>query len=120
MKSKKELKEAYRQMIFPMGVFQIRNTLNGKVYIDGSSHLESIWNRHRGQLKAGNHPIEAMQEEWNLYGEQHFCYEILAEIKQEEGVKQDYNREIRELTRMFIEERQPFGEKGYNRPLAKS
>lgn len=39
MKSKKELKSVYKEMKFPMGVFQIKNKVNGKIFIEGSLNI---------------------------------------------------------------------------------
>ncbi len=55
MKTKKELKDEYKQMKFPMGVFQIRNIRNNKVFIDNSINMKSKLNRHKMELKYGNH-----------------------------------------------------------------
>ena len=114
MQSKKELKEAYKQKKFQIGVYQIRNTINNKVLIDSSVDLVAIWNRERFQLNFGNHPNTELQKDWKEYGEDKFSYEILTEIDQKEESSANYKKEAKELERMFIEELQPFGEKGYN------
>jgi|SRR5579859_4486999 len=114
MKTKKELKEAYRQMKFPMGVFQIRNIANGKIYIDHSVNLDAIWNRHRAQLRFGGHSNELLQREWQQFGEESFRYEILSELEHKEGEEIDYARELKLLAAMYVEELSPFGERGYN------
>ena len=54
------------------------------------------------------------ETEWNEFGEAAFAYEILSEIKQEENATVDYASEAKRLAKMFIEELQPFGDKGYN------
>ena len=69
MKTKKELKEEYKQPKTPMGVFQIKNIKNKKVRIDKSIDMESKWNRHKMELKFGNHRNRNFQKEWNEYGE---------------------------------------------------
>jgi hypothetical protein len=114
MKTRKELKEEYKQLKYRMGVFQIRNTLTGKLFIGSSTDLVAIWHRHRLQLNFGNHPNEALQKDWNEKGAENFAYEILSEIKQTEK-ETDYEKEVKLLEEMFIEELQPFGEKGYNK-----
>lgn len=116
MKSKKELKETYRQMKFRMGVFQIRNLANGKILVDSNTNLDAIWNRHRTQLKFNGHPNQALQSDWNTFGEDNFRFEILAELEEQEGDQPDYNKELKALAELYIEELQPFGDKGYNRP----
>ncbi|SFD23228.1 hypothetical protein SAMN05518672_1011167 [Chitinophaga sp. CF118] len=119
MKTKKDLKEEYKQMKFKMGIFQIRNTINGKVYIEGSINLNAIWNRHRMQLNFGVHPNLNLQNEWQEFGEENFRYEILAEIEHKENETADYNKEIKLLESMYIEELEPFEEKGYNKKIKK-
>ena len=114
MQTKKELKEAYRQMKFRMGVFQIRNLVNNKVYIDSSVNLDAIWNRHKMQLSNGMHPNTALQNDWNQFGPDNFVYEIIGEIKEKEGETTDYTKEVKDLADIFIDDRQPFDEKGYN------
>jgi len=51
MKTKKELKDEYKQKVFPMGVFQVKCTVNGRLLIDNSVDMESKWNRHKMELK---------------------------------------------------------------------
>lgn len=115
MKTKKELKAIYKEMKFRMGVFQIRNKVNGKIYVEGSLDLVSIWNRHKFQLKMGVHTVEALQHDWNALGEENFAYDILSEIKQDDTGNADYQKEVRLLEQMYIDELQPFDERGYNR-----
>lgn len=115
MKTKKELKEEYSQKQFRMGVFQVRNMVNGKIFVGSSVNLEAIWNRHKSELKLNGHRNEKLQKEWNEFGEQNFVYEIISEIVPKEGERTDYNREVKKLEEMFIEELLPFGEKGYNK-----
>ncbi|MDR0757384.1 MAG: GIY-YIG nuclease family protein [Tannerella sp.] len=115
MKTKKELKAIYREMKFRIGVFQIRNIANNKIYIAGSTDLVAIWNRSRFQLNCGIHPNAGLQKEWKEFGEENFVYEILGEIKQDEAKTTDYGKELKQLEGMLIEELQPFEDRGYNR-----
>jgi hypothetical protein len=114
MKSKKELKQEYSQKQFRIGVFQIRNTVNGKIFIGSSVNLDAIWNRHKSELSLGGHRNAGLQKEWNESGEANFRYEILSELEQKPGDNVDYAKEARKLEGMFIEELQPFGDRGYN------
>ena len=108
-------KEAYKQMKFTIGVFQIRNMINNKILVESSTDLTAIWNRHQFQLKNGLHPNAALQKDWDTAGGQNFSFEIISEIKQDETRTADYRKEVKQLEKMFIEELQPFGDKGYNR-----
>lgn len=114
MKSQKELKEAYKQQKFRIGVFQIRNAVNGKIFVGSSVNLDAIWNRNRSELNFGGHRNEVLQKEWKEYGGNNFRFEVLAELEQKEGEAKDYGREVKELEVLYLDELQPFGEKGYN------
>jgi len=113
--NKQELKEAYKQRKARMGVFQVKNTANDKIFIGSSLDLDAIWNRIRTELKFGGHRNELLQQDWNKYGEESFVYEVLGELKEATEDNHDYKREAKQLEEMFIEEAQPFGEKGYNK-----
>lgn len=114
MKANKQLKEEYKQKKFRIGVFQIRNTINGKIFVGSSVNLDAIWNRIRVELKFGGHRNIKLQEEWKEFGEENFKYEILSEIVQKDENKVDYNKEVKKLEEMFIDELKPFADKGYN------
>ncbi len=115
MKNRKALKNSYKARKFKIGVAQIRNTINDKIYIESSLNLDAIWNRHKFQLRGGLHLNTALQKEWNQFGEDHFVYEILREIKQDDNEKAtDYRKEAKRLEAMLIEKLQPFGNRGYH------
>jgi hypothetical protein len=114
MKSHKDLKNDYKAAKPRMGIFQIRNNANGKIYVDSSNNLDAIWNRNKTELKFGGHRNEALQKDWNQYGEEHFTFEALSEIKQKEEETINYTAELKELKAMYLQELQPFGDKGYN------
>ncbi|MBE0649930.1 MAG: GIY-YIG nuclease family protein [Bacteroidales bacterium] len=114
MKTRKEIKDEYKQMKFRIGVFQIRNTVNNKIFVEGSTDLVAIWNRIKFQLNAGLHPNAELQKEWKEFGAENFVYEILGEIKQDDTESVDYRREVKQLEEMYLEKMQPYGNKGYN------
>ncbi len=97
MKSQKQIKEEYKFKKFKIGVFQIRNTVNGKVYASSSLNLDAIWNRNKMDLNFGNHRNSALQNEWKQFGAGNFTYEILAEVVQKDEDKVDYNKEVKTL-----------------------
>ena len=104
MKTKKELKEAYKHMKIPMGVFQIKNIINNKVLIDNSIDMESKWNRHKIELKFGNHRNRNFQKDWKEYGEENFVFEVLSELKKDDTQNINYNKELKALQDIIIEE----------------
>lgn len=114
MKGNKQLKEDYKQKKFPIGVFQIRNTINNKILVGSSTNLDAIWNRHKAELKLGGHRNQILQKEWNEFGEDNFSFEILYTIDQKDGDTIDYNKEVKKAEELFIDELQPYAEKGYH------
>ncbi|MBK6966969.1 MAG: GIY-YIG nuclease family protein [Bacteroidales bacterium] len=115
MKTRKELRDEYRLIKFKIGVFQIRNMLNGRIFIGSSLDLVAIWHAQKLQLDAGMHSNEELQKDWKLYGRENFSYEILEEIKQTDQMTSDFMKEVKTLEELMIEELQPFDSKGYNR-----
>ncbi|MEP1152121.1 MAG: GIY-YIG nuclease family protein [Balneola sp.] len=104
MDTRKELKEQYKQMEAPMGVFQIKNTSNGKVFIDHSTDLKSKWNRHTMELKFGSHKSKSLQKDWNEFGEGNFIFEVLSELERKDEENIDYNKELETLQELILEE----------------
>ena len=115
MKSNKQLKDEYKQLKFKIGVYQIRNIVNGKIFIDGTVNIEAIFNRQRLQLNFGNHPNSLLQDEWKTFGEKNFKFEILSEINEKDDSTIDYAKESKQLAQLYIDELKPFGEKGYHK-----
>ena len=114
MKTRMELKEEYKQLKYRMGVFQIRNTINGKVFIGGSTDLKAIWFSQKLQLDVGMHQNSGLQKDWKEFGSGSFVFEILDEIGQKEDDQINYSREVKALAELLIEELEPFDNKGYH------
>lgn len=109
------MKMEYRNMKFRMGVFRIKNKINGKIYIGSSADLVAVWNSQRFQLEAGLHSCASLQADWKTFGPGNFTYEIVEEIKPEDDNQTDYSKDIKALEDLILEELQPYGEKGYNK-----
>lgn len=115
-KTKKQLKNDYKQLKFKAGVFAIRNTVNNKIFIGSSVNMDAMWNRSRLQLDVGSHPNSELQADWKSLGEDKFKFEIISEIKQKDDEQQDLAKEVKDLEMLYLEELKPFGENGYNKP----
>jgi len=115
VKSFKELKQEYKQIKFKMGVFQIRNKINDKLFIGSSMDLTAIWHAQKLQLDFGMHQNTMLQDDWKEFGSENFVYEIIEEIKYSEDKPVNYEKEIKTLEELIIEELQPFENKGYNK-----
>ena len=106
MKTRKELKDEYLQTKPTMGVFQIKNLTNGKILIDNSTNVDSRWNRYKAELKFGSCQNKELQKDWKEFGEENFEFTLLSEIKQKDNDNLDYNKELKLLQDMLIEELQ--------------
>lgn len=110
--NKKDLIREYKETPRPIGVFQIRNLTNEKVFVGSSLNLDGIFNRHRFALNHGSHQSKTLQKDWNELGAEKFAFEILEELEQREGL--DINKELEFLEDLWLEQLQPYDEKGYN------
>lgn len=114
--NKKDLKRQYKQNPRPMGVFQIRNTVNEKVYVASSLNLPGSFNSGEFQLKMGIHPSKTLQSDWKLQGGENFAFEVLEEVFPKEIDGYDYLADLLFLEDLWLEKLQPFGQNGYNEP----
>ena len=114
MKSRKEIKREYKERKKAAGVFQVKNTKNGKVLLGSSLNLEGPLNGHKFMLTIGRHRNEALQKEWNEYGPDAFVFEILEVVKVRDDPSFNLDDELTLLEQIWVEKLQPFGERGYN------
>lgn len=116
MDRKKELKMQYKEMKTEGGVYQIRNTKNQKVFVTATPNLKTI-NGRRFMLREGSHNNRQLQEEWNRYGEDAFVFEVLEVLEEKQDGYFDKTEELEKLEEKWMEKLQPFGERGYNKPV---
>jgi hypothetical protein len=114
LKSKKEINQEYLAREKPAGVFQVKNTANGKVLLGSSLNLEGPLNSHKFMLKTGSHRNKVLQQEWNYYGPGKFVFEILEVVQIKDDPNFNLSDELTLLEQIWLEELQPFGERGYN------
>ena len=65
-------------------------------------------------LSIGMHHNKAIQEDWNEYGSDKFVFEILGIVKIKDDPSFNLSDELTLLEQIWLEELQPFGERGYN------
>ncbi len=114
MKTRRELKEEYKQMKYKIGVFKISNKINGKIFIGSSMDLVAIWHAQKLQLDCGMHQNIELQKDWKQYGAENFSYEIVEEIYPTDDPKVNYPKEIKILEEMILDDLQPYDNNGYN------
>jgi group I intron endonuclease len=114
VKSRKDIKREYKERKKPAGVFQVKNTANGKVLLGSSLDLQGPLNRHKFMLTIERHQNETLQKEWNEFGPETFVFEILEVVKVKDDPNFNLSDELTLLEQIWLEKLQPFGERGYN------
>jgi hypothetical protein len=118
MIDKKELKKKYKQTLPPMGVYQIKNMVNGKILIGHTKNLTAKFNSYKFQLNANLHPNKKLQEDYSKYGEDNFTIEVLDRLEPKEDLSYDYENELVTLEELWFEKLKPYNENGYNKVKA--
>ncbi|QHW34747.1 GIY-YIG nuclease family protein [Paenibacillus rhizovicinus] len=113
---RKELLEAYKQVKTYMGIIQITNRTNGKIYVDAYPNLKNKWTSIQAQLNMGRFPNAGLQQEWKTHGPDAFAYEVLDQ-KEADDIA-DIKWEMKMLEKKWMEKLQPYGEQGYHKPRA--
>jgi hypothetical protein len=96
MNTRKENKNAYKQMKFRKGIFQIRNLTNGKLFLKISTDLDRAYNSDHFQLRLGSHPNKELQNDWNSLGAESFEFGLFDELKTNENATEKETK--KELT----------------------
>ena len=112
-KTRKELNREYAGRVKPAGIYQVRNTANGKMLLGSSLNLEGPLNRHKFMLKIGSHTNQTLQKDWNELGADIFVFEILEEVKMKDDPNFNLQDELTLLEMIWLEKLQPV-ETGYN------
>lgn len=116
MDKHKEMKLAYKQNPRPMGIYQIKNLTNSKVFLGASMDLPSKLNGQRFQLELNSHPNKDLQNDWNTLGPDSFRFEILEEVDTEKIAEEDWQNAVSAMEEKWLDQLQPYGDKGYNKP----
>ena len=59
------------------GIYQIKNTVNGKIYVGSTTNMRRRWTDHRSKLFRGKHGNSHLQSAWNKYGSASIMFEVL-------------------------------------------
>ena len=116
MINKSEIKRNYKQTLTPMGVYQLRNKVNGKIFIGSSKNLPGRKNRYEMEFSYGTliNNTELLQD-LKQYGKENFIFEVLDNLEPKADPAYNYTEDLKTLEELWIEKLQPFNEKGYNK-----
>jgi group I intron endonuclease len=62
------------------GIYLIKNTVTGKVYVGSSADVDARWYYHRRLLRLNKHDSPKLQNSWNKHGEDAFKFEIIEPV----------------------------------------
>ena len=116
---KMELKAQYKEIKIEAGIFQIRNTVNNKIYLVTTSNLRTM-NGTRMQLNEGVFRMNsALQRDYTSLGEGAFALEVLEILDNENKEHLTMKDALKALEEKWLEKLEPYGEKGYHKAPAK-
>ncbi|MDD2470089.1 MAG: GIY-YIG nuclease family protein [Bacilli bacterium] len=72
-----------------IGVYQIKNLVNGKMYIGSSIDINSRWKEHIRDLNNNKHHSLHLQRAWNKYGESSFEFNVLEECNEDTTLERE-------------------------------
>ncbi len=113
MDRKQELKQQYKETKFEAGVYQIKNTKNEKIFLEGTMNLKTI-NGKRFTLDMGSYQNKLLQNEWTEFGAEAFVFEVLEILEIPKEGYFDAKDALKKLKEKWLDELQPYGERGYN------
>src|ERR1700690_4034174 len=97
MNRRERIKE-YKNSLRPMGIVQVKNIRNSRVYLAASANTAGTINSIRFQLKMGTFlPSPGLAKDWKELGEQGFVFEVLDELKPADDPAYDYRDDLKGL-----------------------
>lgn len=113
MDRKKELKQAYKEMKIEGGIYVITNKQNGKKFVASTPNFKTL-NGVKFTLENGMHTNFPLQEEWKQFGKDAFAIEKMEVLKISDNQLLVEKKELEKLLVKWMEELQPYEEKGYH------
>jgi len=112
--SRKDIVREYKERRKPAGIYQIKNTVNGRFLLGSSINLEGVLNSQRFKLSAGMHPNKVLQQEWNTFGTDKFSFKILESVQKNNDPCFSVEDELTLLKQIWLEKLRDDGSEDYN------
>ena len=80
---KKEAVEKFKERKSSLGVYAVRCTVSGQVWVGHSRNLDATKNGIWFALRHASHRDQPLQDQWNAHGESAFEYEVLEKLDAE-------------------------------------
>lgn len=107
MDTRKELKNAYKNRLAVGGVFCIRCSGSGRVWIKSTKDMQGQINKFRFAVANNACPEPGMRDDWIRYGIDSFSFHIMEELeKKETQTDAEFAADIATLHELWIEKQQ--------------
>jgi len=116
MTNKKTLKRQYLETKTRAGVYAIRNQITGRALVAGSTNVQGTLNRHRFELRYGQHRNARLAQDWVEHGETNFLFDVLDMVQPSEDPAFNAAQELEMLVGLWRQEISCVGELGYDQP----
>lgn len=103
MKHRKALISEYKKKTPPMGVWSVRNKVDGKYLLGASPNVTGRLNRERFSLETGAHLSRELQADWNRLGKGSFVFEVLDTLEPPADPDADVSEELDALLAMWTD-----------------
>jgi hypothetical protein len=81
---KKAAKAAYKELDVAAGIYAVRCTASGKVWVGHAPNIDKIQNRVWFTLNHGSHRSRSLQAAWQTHASETFAFEVLERLEDEE------------------------------------
>ena len=116
MTNNRTLKRQYLETKSRAGVYAIRNQITGRALVAGSTNVQGTLNRHRFELRYGQHRNVRLAQDWVEHGETSFLFEVLDMVKPSEDSAFNAAQELELLVNLWRQEIPCLGKLGYGDP----
>ena len=74
---------AYKERKSVAGIYAVRCTASGQIWVGRALDLDKVWNRIGFTLRGGASPHRALQAAWNAHGAAAFSFEAIERLEEE-------------------------------------
>ncbi|MHA3067221.1 GIY-YIG nuclease family protein [Lacticaseibacillus saniviri] len=111
---KKQKIQLYKQESTYYGVIQIKNSHDGKVYIDTVPNVKNRWHFYQLNLNRHFYRDTPLQRAWDEEGADAFTFEVLWQEKADDVI--NMRQTLKDLKIKWLNKLQPYNQNGYNQP----
>lgn len=76
--------------MYPRSIYEITHLPTGRKYVGSSTDVTKRWKRHLWELQKGIHPVEAMQLDYDRFGNE-YSFAIIGQIADESEDHKEYD-----------------------------